>query len=311
MNIFLKRVFDIDAPDWEQKKDLIVELHHGSQLLYSSQTFEDVLDEIEINARCNLDAESLPPSIQISVQEDKVLTKMIVSKVKIPLPTESCTKIYKLASFDQEMVFGKIEISFEVIKKKKEEETNQILHKLTQLDNMIASLQTDLKRLEEWKTTLAAQKPTTDPLPTTTPTTQLPSFLQLGKIPPVILRSRTSGKQLRINPSGRVDCRGNYGYLTMFNICRLNDNHVRLQSVANRKRYLRIDNMNVDGLGGQGNLTEFQMHYMGRHTFAFESVYHYNHYLACDQDGRCSVVIGDQPNLTRFVMIMTGQSDDN
>lgn len=321
MNIFLKRVFEIDAPDFEESRDLMIELHHGSNILFTSHTHENVVHEMKIHARSTIEIGPASANfLHICIKQDEVLTKTILSKVKILLPTESCTKVFKLAHFTKadETIFGKVDISFEVIEKeqkkgvetesKVEVEKKQIqkmVAHMSQLDLMIATLQTDLKRLANIQEQL--MQPKQQQLQTKD---QLPHFLQMGNIPPVILRSVTSAKQLRINHSGRVDSRGNYGQLTLFHVFRIDDNRVRLQSIANRKRHLRIDNMNVDGLGGQGNLTEFYLHYMGRHTFAFESVYYPNHYLASDQTGRCSVLIGDQPNLTRFVMIVTGDGDD-
>lgn len=308
IHIFVKRLFDIELLEWEKKRDLSIELTCDNQTILSTELYEDVLDEVSINARCSIPNTGNTSVLYLSVRQDEVLTQTILSKIRIPVPENTCSKTYKLSNCrpiqgHQSPIIGKIEMGFQYVERKQcaEDETtvtmsvsvseqqDQLLNeKLDRMDAMIRALQSDLKYLQQ-------QHPPVD---------ELPHFLQLGDIPPITLRSVVSGKQLRITHSGRVDTRGDYGQMAQFKIIRIGQQDIRLQSLHNPKRHVRIDNMHIDGLGGKGHLTVLKAHYMGKYIFAFESAHHPNHFLAADVDGRCMVVIGDQPHLTRFTILM-------
>lgn len=304
IRILLVKLFDLDASgcDWEKKRDLTVELFAGEEKVLSPPTFADVVDEIEINQQCYID-KTKTSHLYLVVKQDEVMTNTIVSKIKIPIPQETCSKLFRLVHYrpteSKTEFLGKVRIGFQYLQESKDVGVSD---RIDRIEMMIQSFQRQMEKLQTMQQTLNQLQQEIK-----THHESLPPFLSFGNIPPVILRSVASAKQLRINVSGQVDARGNYGHLALFKINRLTNNDIRLQSNSNKKRFVRIDGMNVDGLGGQGNLTTFKLHHMGKRVFAFESKQFKNHYLASDDNGRCHVVIGDQPNITRFVMIVTGE----
>lgn len=307
IRIFLAKLFDLDASEceWDKKRDLMVELYAGDEQILCTSIYSDVMDEIEINQQCSIDNVDIS-YLYLVVKQEAVMTREIISKIKIPLPKESCTKLFKLVHYrpieTKSTSLGKVRISFQHIDQANVDDT-----KIKQFERMIQSFQIQLEKLESMQETLNQLQQDMKNIKDKTREDQFPDFLSVTNIPPVILRSVASAKQLRINQSGSVDALGNYGRLTLFKINRLSNNEIRIQSNSNKKRFLRIDGMNVDGLGGQGILTTFKVHYMGKHIFAFESKQHENHFLASDSNGHCHVVFGDQPEITRFAIIVTGE----
>lgn len=131
-------------------------------------------------------------------------------------------------------------------------------------------------------------------------------MLKVPHLPLIMLRSVTSGKQLRVKADGKVDARGDRGPFAFFKLLVLVDNQVRLQSDSKRSRCVRLSNGEIDGLGGHGDLTVFYAHGLGDNMISFESQKYPNHYLAADNDGYVYVTMGDKIPDTRF-RILLGQ----
>eukprot|EP01104_Vermistella_antarctica_P017811 TRINITY_DN6391_c0_g1_i1.p2 TRINITY_DN6391_c0_g1~~TRINITY_DN6391_c0_g1_i1.p2 ORF type:complete len:133 (+),score=32.33 TRINITY_DN6391_c0_g1_i1:45-443(+) len=89
------------------------------------------------------------------------------------------------------------------------------------------------------------------------------------------LKSKASGKFLRINADGSVDGNGGHGDFAKFDVIREGNHCFKLRNVKNRDHYLRItQDKKLDGKGSGGKWCEFKKEKVEKGVFRIVSVHH-------------------------------------
>jgi len=102
----------------------------------------------------------------------------------------------------------------------------------------------------------------------------------------VLIKSKGSGKNLRVLRDGCVNGLGEEGHLAQFEIVRTGPRTVKFRNVADDSHWLRITPQGaVDGEGNGGPLTEFEIIKINKGVFSLKSVANPKLYIAVFTNG--------------------------